>query len=206
MRCALFLGLASVGLGQSLLVDGGFESPVRSGTQNISGSFTLGAWSGVAVSGGGNAGLVVGTDNGLAPLEGRQHFTFNGGNPGSNGGYIEQAFATVVGQSYRVTFGVGRSGGGQDLSLSAGVFEGVSFVSGSTFAPPAAVGYALGEFSFVAGSGSARLRFTDTSGGNSISDLYLDNVAVSAVPEPGTWALLAGAAALGLAVWRRRRA
>lgn len=36
-------------------------------------------------------------------------------------------------------------------------------------------------------------------------ELYFDNISVSAVPEPSTYAALAGLAALGLVMWRRRR-
>jgi len=35
--------------------------------------------------------------------------------------------------------------------------------------------------------------------------VHWDNVSASAVPEPGTYALLAGASALGIAWWKRRR-
>jgi len=33
----------------------------------------------------------------------------------------------------------------------------------------------------------------------------IDNFSVSAIPEPSTYAAIAGAAALGLAAWQRRR-
>jgi hypothetical protein len=50
------------------------------------------------------------------------------------------------------------------------------------------------------------LRFADTSGGNSVSDLYLDSVSVmAAVPEPAVSAVVLGVAAAGLVGWRRRR-
>ena len=38
------------------------------------------------------------------------------------------------------------------------------------------------------------------------SNFTIDNVTITAVPEPSTYAACAGAAVLGLAFWRRRRA
>lgn len=196
----LFPGVVSA----QVLVNGGFESPVLASTMNVSGSFSFSGWSGVASSNGGNAGLVVGVDNGLAPASGVQHYNFNGGNP-SDQGWIQQELTTVIGQQYSVSFSVGRAGGGQALSLSASV----GGVAVGDFLPPAGVGYLAYSFTFVASSSSSLLRFTDTSGGNSISDLYLDNVSVSAVgsaiPEPSTYAAIVGACALVVAAVRRRR-
>jgi MYXO-CTERM domain-containing protein len=74
-----------------------------------------------------------------------------------------------------------------------------------TFTPGASVGYAVASFSFVASGSASVLRFTDTSGGNSISDLYLDGVSVSAVPEAADVGLWAGVVMCGAVVWRRRR-
>lgn len=203
-RTFLFLVLGSLAQGQ-ILVNGSFELPSLSATMDFSGAFSFAGWSGVAPSTGGSAGIVVG-NGGVAPAAGIQHFALNGGNP-SDRGYIEQSFATIPGASYAVTFSVGRAGGGQSLSVDAVVsYLSVPLAAGS-FLPPASVGYAPRALAFTAGGGAATLRFTDTSGGNSISDLYLDNVSVSlvAVPEPAAWAAGAGAGALGVVVWRRRR-
>jgi hypothetical protein len=186
-----------------IVLNGSFEAPASGATQNLAGAFSLGAWSGVGPSNGGNAGLVVGTDNGLAPFAGSQHFTFNGGNP-SDRGWIEQSFSTVSGASYLVEFAIGRAGSGQALSLTAAV-TGAGVLASGSFSPGASVGYSVASFSFVADGASAVLRFTDTSGGNSISDLYLDGVAVSAVPEPAAVGAVMGMAC-GAAAWRRRRA
>lgn len=41
--------------------------------------------------------------------------------------------------------------------------------------------------------------------GADFQTLAIDNFSVSAIPEPSTYAVIAGAAMLGLAVWRRRR-
>lgn len=203
MRFLCFFLFPAV-LSAQILVNGSFEAPVLSITMNVSGAFSFSGWSGVASSSGGNAGLVVGVDNGLGPAQGVQHYTFNGGNP-SDRGWIEQGLNTVSGMTYSVSFSVGRSGGGQALSLSASVNN----VAMGDFLPPAGVGYSVYSFMFVAASDSSLLRFTDTSGGNSISDLYLDAVSVSAVgsaiPEPGTYAAIVGGVMLSLAAFRKAK-
>lgn len=164
----------------------------------------MGAWSGFGPSNGGNAGLVVGVDNGLGPASGSQHFTFNGGNP-IDQGWIEQTFSTVPGTAYVVEFAIGRSGGGQALSLLASV-SGLGSLASASFSPAASAGYSVASFAFVADHSSVVLRFADTSGGNSVSDLYLDSVSVmAAVPEPAVSAVVLGVAAAGLVGWRRRR-
>lgn len=199
----LLLGVARA----QLIVNGGFEAPALSGTLNVSGAFSLAGWSGWMPGDGGNGGLVVGTDNGLAPREGAQHFTLNGGNP-SERGWMEQSFSTVSGASYVVSFSVGRAGGGQALGLLASVSSGGAGLASLSAEPPGSRGYADFGFTFVANGSSAVLRFEDVSGGNSISDLYLDGVSVaqvSAIPEPGTWGAIGGVCALVAAWWRRRR-
>jgi hypothetical protein len=201
--CVVVFGLVQPAFGQ-ILINGSFESPIFGSTQNLAGAFSLGAWSGFGPSNGGNAGLVVGVDNGLGPASGSQHFTFNGGNP-SDQGWIEQTFSTVPGTAYVVEFAIGRSGGGQALSLLASV-SGLGSLASASFSPAASAGYSLASFAFVADHSSVVLRFADTSGGNSVSDLYLDSVSVmAAVPEPAVSAVVLGVAAAGLVGWRRRR-
>lgn len=161
-----------------LITNGSFEEPRLTTTQNLTGPFTLGAWTGYAPSQGGNAGLVVGTNNGLSPADGTQHFTFNGGNP-SDRGYIEQTLPTLAGQLYDLTFALGRAGGGQPLSLAL-TLNGQN----STSYPAPANGYTTYTLSYTA-TGPTTLRFTDTSESNSISDLYLDAVSLTqATPVP----------------------
>ncbi len=157
----------------SPILNGSFEQPALTTTQNISGAFTLPGWSGIASSNGGNAGLVLGPNNGLTPAEGLQHYTFNGGNP-SDHGYLEQTIPTTPGASYSLTFALGRAGGGQSLSLT---------IHGQTFLPPPTTGYQFHNLAFTAGEFTT-LHFTDTSGPNSISDLYLDAISVTPAPVP----------------------
>lgn len=66
-----------------------------------------------------------------------------------------------------------------------------------------------GRFSLTLGAGSHLLAFglLDVNSTDGVSTLAISNFSVSAVPEPGTWALLAGGLALcGVAARRRRGA
>lgn len=183
-----------------IITNGSFESPLLTTTENFSGAFAFSGWSGQAPSQGGNAGLVYGSNNGLTPAQGTQHFTFNGGNP-SDRGWLEQAIATTPGTAYTLTFAVGRAGSGQDLSLTAAVLTGATPLTHQTFLPPPTAGYLFHTLDFIAPDTITTLRFTDTSGPNSISDLYLDAIELTPheVPDntsPSDLLLLLGAALL----------
>jgi hypothetical protein len=67
----------------------------------------------------------------------------------------------------------------------------------------------LVDFDFSANVASPTTRIFDSIGLFSVTDtsnFVIDNVNITAVPEPSTYAACAGAAVLGLAFWRRRRA
>ena len=179
----LLLARPLAALPLDLVVNGSFELPGLASTQNLSGPVNLPGWTGWAPGDGGNAGLVVGTDNALAPADGRQHFTFNGGNP-SDRGWLEQTLPTDAGAEYDLVFALGRAGGGQPLSLFLTVASGPSLLLSQSFLPPDAVGYATHAVHFTASTAATTLRFADTSGANSISDLYLDAVRVTPTPAP----------------------
>lgn len=123
---------------------------------------------------------------------------------GVGAGTLSQTFDTVAGTTYRVSFDIGGNfyGGPSVKTGTASVDDTVlplSFdIGGSTAAN---MGWQRRSFEFTAADTSSTLRFFSTVGGD--AGLALDNVQVTAVPEPQTMALwLAGLAALLL---RRRR-
>jgi hypothetical protein len=194
LLAACFLAPAD-GLCGNLLVNGSFEQPVVSSNLNFIGSFSFPGWSASSTgagNGGGNAGITVGTDFGLAPFNGNQAFSFNGDNPPA-GTYLEQTFPTTAGLQYTVSFAVGRNNGFPDqiLELQSEVFGSVGDQLALQLSfPPSTIGWSQDSFTFVADSSSSRLRFTDISGSNPNTDLFVDGVSVSAVPEPDTLSLL----------------
>lgn len=66
--------------------------------------------------------------------------------------------------------------------------------------------YTTYDRTFTATNTSSTLRFLETSTNTKSKDPFLDDVSVSVVPEPGTYALLAGLTGLAFVMVRRRRA
>ena len=132
-------------------------------------------------------------------------------------GSISQAFSTVVGTTYNVSFDLGSSAF-YDPTSAAGIEVDVgnglqvathSFVYGGPTLTGSQSGYQSETFNFTARTTSTSLTFTGSQGQQYIG---LDNVSVaaassvSAAPEPGAWALmLGGVGAMGLALRSRRR-
>lgn len=121
--------------------------------------------------------------------------------------WISQSFATVIGQTYTVSYAYAPRNGVSKNSNALG-----AFIDGVRLDRQAAAGVSpdawdIYSFDFVAGKASTTLKFaalgkSDSYGGS------LDAVAVTAapVPEPETWAmLLAGVAFVGSMARRRIR-
>lgn len=125
------------------------------------------------------------------------------------GGQIWQDLATNIGQQYTLTFQYGAISANSLQSLKAEVLDGTSVlgsdVSATGTSNLAVIFSAPYSLSFVASSITTRLLFSDTSSITNSVDGVLDNISVTAVPEPGTYAmLLAGLAAVGFVARRRK--
>jgi hypothetical protein len=153
----------------------------------------------------------------------------------NDGSYLYQAIGTADGAgAVQVSFDFGSPNddpGGRVLGLTVGIyaFDGVgSFTPGDDVDARGASGVTLlasESFSFTstnvdgsissfsstlnltgAGSQQLFLRFNGYTAGGTESWPALDNVSVSAIPEPSSVAALAASLALGCAALRRRRA
>jgi len=164
----------------SVLTNGSFELPPQSpgsGQDLPSGSTLFTGWTVGSIVG---MGWQNGASSGVNPVDGDQQITFNGGNA-APGAYIFQTFSTIVGQTYTVSFYVGRAGGGGGtMSLLAEVTSSTAALLGSLNAiAPSSSGYgSIQTFSFSATTATSTLRFTDTSSATDAVDVLLDNVSV----------------------------
>ena len=120
------------------------------------------------------------------------------GSPGP--GAISQSFATVTGQGYTLSF---------DLSVNNGSSNNnalyVDLTGSSQVAFAGSTPFTTQTLNFVATGTLTTLMFT--SGASGYSGAVIDNVSVSAVPEPETYAmLLAGLGLMGVIARRRKQA
>lgn len=149
--------------------------------------------------------------NGVGGLNSTGTGTFVAFNAGDSvpGGSISQSFALAAG-TYDLSFlfgAFGGSGGSQSLSYlltdTSGTLLSGTINAGATI--DLATLFGSNSFNFYTAGGPVTLTFTDASSSTSSIDGFLDSVAISAVPETGTWAMmLLGFGMLGGTLRRRR--
>jgi hypothetical protein len=128
---------------------------------------------------------------------------------GWDAGVISQAFDTLAGHTYIVTFDYSRNPAGAPDPATADVFVGANGLHVSAannaglFGTGGAMLWQSGSFTFV-GTGHDTIQLAATVAGN--GGVFFDNVSVSgAVPEPASWALMIGGFGMAGAMMRRRR-
>jgi hypothetical protein len=131
-------------------------------------------------------------------------FTTNLRNDGS---YVEQVLDLTAGLTYNVSFdwmfGVAAGFADRDANITV-TATGVTDFTTATLDETTGNIFQSVAYSFVAAESATTIRFQSNVTGNTpdISDIYLDNIVV--VPEPSSYALLAGLLGLTSVMLRRR--
>ncbi|MDN3641004.1 PEP-CTERM sorting domain-containing protein [Simiduia curdlanivorans] len=184
---ALVLGLVlAASANANLIVNGSFEdNDVAEGTWQYFAADDVNGWDGSNIE-------IWDGLNGVASAVGEQHAELNA-HPYAGEFSIFQNFATVVGQSYDVSFFYSaRQSNAESFAYSVGSLMGelTDHVVGT---------WSQFQGSFIASSEMSQIRFTSITNGTVGN--FLDGVVVAAsVPEPGSLVLLAlGLFGLGFA-------
>lgn len=185
----------------SVILNGSFESQALGSPGRIDIS-NLDSWSA-------SGGFILlerginGTSN-IAATDGGQFLSF--GHSGNIGGTIAQVFSTTVGQQYMITLDLASIQGGAAQTIETRVYDETAnaLIDSAASQTPAINNLWVqgNSLLFTAVSASSRIELQHTFGSNT-ANVVLDNVKVSAVPEPSS-ALLFGLGVLGLTTLRRR--
>jgi hypothetical protein len=207
--CILVSTLATTIHAQNLITNSGFENPSLTGTfLVVNQGNSIGGWTVL-----GSSTLLLRTDHiepgvSFASQEGLNSLDLTGNvNVGTSAG-VTQNISTVIGQVYNISFYVGRASGSAfyatpstaDLSINGGVrtsFTNAGATSGTT-------NWQQFLTTFTAVSTSTSIAFYNATTSNNF--VGLDNVSVTAAPEPATISLLTlGIFGTGLHSRRTRR-
>lgn len=200
---------SSSGHAANLLTNGSFELPgiVATGVYAIygSGSTAITGWTVV----GADTQLTPDTYLGLPASEGRQWLDLTG-IVGYDKGVRSDAVATVIGQTYKLTFALGNyvPFGTSSLSVSINGEPATTFTNLVNGSGP--MDWENKSLTWVADAVSAQITFRGVANGALSNNLGigLDNVGFAAAPVPEPEAcvfLIAGLAAAGVSMQRRRQ-
>lgn len=190
------LALSASVANADVLMNGDFETGAFSPSWTATGV--------VSVTGPAGGGFYF--DGGSVAQNGNYLVAFNGGNQDPSGA-ISQTFDTSAGTEYLVRFDFGATGGGYQ-QITANIFgaDGTSLLASKTVSGFNGPNLQTFDISFVSDGSASTLQFVDFASNNSFNqDGLLDNVVVSAVPEPAGIALF-GLGLLGFAASRRKAA
>lgn len=207
---AAALAMAAHAGAAELITNGSFETGTivvnhgDSGAQQLlSGdSSTLAGWT--VIGGNDVAWIGLGNPYAINASDGNQFLDLTGWHDQSaTGGGVKQTIATTAGATYTLSFDIGNSSNynfntNDSLFVTAGSVVGQQVWTTISNQPGSWEHVTL---SFVASGATTDVSFA---GGQAVWYIGLDNVSVTAVPEPSS-ALMLGAGLLGMAVWLRRR-
>lgn len=140
------------------------------------------------------------------------------GNTSPLDGIVQNVMTTQAGQIYRLSFYVGNAApiGGNgavytlpstvNLSINSGAIQSFTNASTAGTGPGNGINFQLFSTTFAATGSSTSIAFSN---GTAVGDNYagLDDVALTAVPEPATWAMMIlGFLGMGATLRQRRRA
>ena len=151
-------------------------------------------WNAFPPSGNNNLTLRYRTPGASASTSLMSSFTSTFATTGTTAGSTPTLHAFQTGTDYQATYTISR-GSGSSLSFSFSITGGTITTFSQTSTMSAPTTYEFNAFALYSLSNT--------------SDFGIDNVLIThttPVPEPSTYAACAGAAVLGLAFWRRRRA